>query len=210
MYAHCGAMRSSLVSPSVVRAVTMFSFVAYALFLNRPTSIVNILALSVFAILLIHPMFLFQVGFQMSYAAVFAIVWIYPILMKLWNPRHWFLKKGWQLFSVSLAAQAGVLPISIFYFHQFPGLFFLSNILIVPFLGILLGLGLLVIILSAINMLPNSIAIFYNLLLKTMNDVVQWVGKQEHFHIQGTIYRRNNPDTWLFVTLFCDYWDTAT
>ncbi len=168
-------------SPSVVRAVAMFSFVAYALFLNRPTSIVNILALSVFTILLIHPMFLFQVGFQMSYAAVFAIVWIYPVLIKLWNPRHWFLKKGWQLFSVSLAAQAGVLPISIYYFHQFPGLFFLSNILIVPFLGILLGLGVLVIFLSAINMLPNIVAIFYNLLLKTMNEVVQWVSEQEHF-----------------------------
>ncbi len=168
-------------SPSVVRAVTMFTFVAYALFLNRPTSIVNILALSVFTILLIHPMFLFQVGFQMSYAAVFAIVWIYPVLMKLWNPRNWFLKKGWQLFSVSLAAQAGVLPISIYYFHQFPGLFFLSNMLIVPFLGILLGLGLLVIILSAINILPNIVAIFYNLLLKTMNEIVRWVGDQEHF-----------------------------
>lgn len=172
-------------SPSVVRAVTMFSFIAYALFLNRPTSIVNILALSVFSILLIHPMFLFQVGFQMSYAAVFAIIWIYPILMKLWNPRHWFLKKSWQLFSVSLAAQAGVLPISIYYFHQFPGLFFLSNILIVPFLGILLGLGLLVILLSAINMLPNSVALFYNFLLKTMNDVVQWVGQQEQFLFDG-------------------------
>jgi len=168
-------------SPSVVRAVTMFSFISYALFLNRPTSIVNILALSVFTILLIHPMFLFEVGFQMSYAAVFAIVWIYPILMKLLNPRHWFLKKVWQLFSVSLAAQAGVLPISIFYFHQFPGLFFLSNILIVPFLGILLGMGLLVIVLSTINILPNFIAIFYNLLLKTMNRVVQFVGQQEQF-----------------------------
>ena len=168
-------------SPSVVRAVTMFTFVAYALFLNRPTSIVNILALSVFIILLIHPMFLFQVGFQMSYAAVFAIVWIYPVLMKLWNPRHWFLKKAWQLFSVSLAAQAGVLPISIYYFHQFPSLFFLSNMLIVPFLGILLGLGLLVIIFSAINILPNFVAIIYNLLLKSMNEIVRWVGEQEHF-----------------------------
>ncbi|NNJ87993.1 MAG: DUF4131 domain-containing protein [Eudoraea sp.] len=168
-------------SPSVVRAVTMFSFVTYALSLNRPSSIVNILALSVFFILLLHPMFLFQVGFQMSYAAVFAIVWIYPILMKLWNPRHWFLRKCWQLFAVSLAAQAGVLPISIFYFHQFPGLFFLSNILIVPFLGILLGMGLLVIILSAINILPNFIAVLYNWLLKTMNEVVQFVARQEQF-----------------------------
>ncbi len=72
-------------SASVVRAVTMFSFVAYALYLNRPSNTFNILALSMFFILLVFdPMLLFNVGFQMSYAAVFAIVWIYPLLQKFW------------------------------------------------------------------------------------------------------------------------------
>ncbi len=63
-------------SPSIVRAVTMFSFVANTLYLNRPTNSFNIIALSMLFILLLKPLFLFQVGFQMSYAAVFAIVGI--------------------------------------------------------------------------------------------------------------------------------------
>lgn len=120
-------------SPSIVRAVTMFSFVAYALYLNRPANSFNIIALSMLFILLVKPLFLFQVGFQMSYAAVFAIVWIYPKLQKFWFPDNFIIRKTWQLLSVSAAAQLGVLPISLFYFHQFPALFFISNLLIIPF-----------------------------------------------------------------------------
>ncbi|MEB8327815.1 ComEC/Rec2 family competence protein [Flavobacteriaceae bacterium KMM 6897] len=168
-------------SASIVRAVTMFSFLAYAMFLNRPTNTFNILALSLFFILLISPMFLFQVGFQMSYMAVFAILWIYPLLQKLWSPKNVLLKKTWQLTSVSIAAQLGVLPIALFYFHQFPGLFFLSNIAIVPFLGIILSLGIIVILLALINILPSSIAHFYNGMIALMNLIVEWIGKQEGF-----------------------------
>ena len=143
-------------SASVVRAVTMFTFVAYALYLNRPSNTFNILALSMFFILLlINPMLLFQVGFQMSYAAVFAIVWIYPLLQRLWFPKNVVVRKLWQLLSVSVAAQLGVLPISLFYFHQFAGLFFITNLAIVPFLGLVLGMGILVIILSLLNLLPD-------------------------------------------------------
>ena len=127
----------------------MFSFVAYALYLNRPSNTFNILALSMFFILLLfNPMLLFQVGFQMSYAAVFAIVWVYPMLQRSWYPKNKIIRKIWQLLSVSIAAQLGVLPISLFYFHQFPGLFFISNLLVVPFLGILLAGGILVLVLG--------------------------------------------------------------
>lgn len=172
-------------SASVVRAVTMFSFVAYALYLNRPTNIFNVLALSMFFILLAKPLFLFQVGFQMSYTAVFAIVWIYPLLQKFWSPKSWLPKKGWQLLSVSIAAQVGVLPLSLYYFHQFPGLFFVSNLAVVPFLGIILGAGLLIIILSLLNSLPSLLASYYNTLIKTMNDVIHWVAQQDAFLFEG-------------------------
>jgi len=150
-------------SASIVRAVTMFTFVAYALYLNKPSNTFNILALSMFFILLVFdPKLLFQVGFQMSYAAVFAIVWMYPLLQKFWSPKNSVLKKIWQLLSVSVAAQLGVLPISLFYFHQFPGLFFVSNLLIVPALGAILGLGILVIVLALFNMLPPFLVTIYN------------------------------------------------
>ncbi len=168
-------------SASIVRAVTMFTFVAYALYLNRPGNTFNILALSMFAILLVDPKLLFQVGFQMSYAAVFAIVWIYPLLQKLWYPKHWFTHKVWQLLSVSMAAQLGVLPISLYYFHQFPGLFFVSNLLIVPFLGLILGLGILVILLSLFNILPSVLVKIYDFTIGLMNNVIEWVAQRESF-----------------------------
>ena len=169
-------------SASVVRAVTMFSFVAYALYLNRPSNTFNILALSMFFILLLfNPMLLFQVGFQMSYAAVFSIVWIYPMLQRFWFPKTKIVRKIWQLLSVSMAAQLGVLPISLFYFHQFPGLFFISNLLIVPFLGVLLGMGILVLVLALCNALPDVLVNVYDQMIRIMNSVIEWVAQQEGF-----------------------------
>jgi len=169
-------------SASIVRAVTMFSFVTYALYLNRPSNSFNILSLSMFFILLvINPMLLFKVGFQMSYAAVFAIIWIYPLLQKLWFPKNIILKKMWQLLSVSVAAQLGVLPISLFYFHQFPALFFISNLVVVPALGVILGMGILTIILSLLNALPLRLVETYNQLIRWMNTVIEWVAQQESF-----------------------------
>lgn len=169
-------------SASIIRATTMFSFVAYALYLNRPSNSFNILALSVlFILLFIDPNLLFQVGFQMSYAAVFAILWIYPLLQKFWFPKHKIVRYFWQLLSVSIAAQLGVLPISLFYFHQFPGLFFISNLLIIPALGVILSVGILVIFLSLINWLPTQLVWAYNELIKLMNSIISWVAQQESF-----------------------------
>lgn len=171
-------------SPSVVRAVTMFSFVAYALYLNRPTHTFNVVVLSLFFMLLVNPLFLFQLGFQMSYAAVFAIVCIYPKLQHLWRPRAFVLRKAWQLLAVSLAAQLGVLPLSLFYFHQFPALFFVANLVVVPFLGIVLGVGLVVVVLSSVKGLPLLLTVLYNALLEAMNAVVGWVARQEEFIVR--------------------------
>nr|WP_298791932.1 ComEC/Rec2 family competence protein [uncultured Allomuricauda sp.] len=171
-------------SPSIVRAVTMFTFVAYAMYLNRPTNSFNIVALSMFFILLLKPLFLFQVGFQMSYAAVLAIVWIYPKLQRFWFPDNFIVRKTWQLLSVSIAAQLGVLPISLYYFHQFPSLFFISNLLIIPFLGIILGMGVLVIVLSMVSILPDFLVAAFDNCIKLMNAVISWVAKQESFVIR--------------------------
>ncbi|MEN8799822.1 MAG: ComEC/Rec2 family competence protein, partial [Flavobacteriaceae bacterium] len=176
-------------SPSVVRAVTMFSFLAYALYLNRPGNTFNILALSMFFILLvIDPFLLFQPGFQLSYAAVFSILWVYPKLMNYWMPKQTILKKAWQLFSVGLAAQLGVLPLSLYYFHQFPGLFFLSNLIVVPFLGIILGMGIVVIILSIIGMVPDFMVSMLNGLILAMNETVAWIARQQIFLIKDIYF----------------------
>lgn len=171
-------------SASVTRAVTMFSIVAIAMHLNRPTNIYNTLSISIFILLLVKPMFLFDVGFQMSYLAVFAIVSIQPLIYKLWSPQWKIIDYFWQIFTVTIAAQLGVGPISLFYFHQFPSLFFISNLAIIPFLGLILGLGILVIILSILNVLPELLANAYGSLIGAMNYVVLWVSNQEEFLIK--------------------------
>ncbi|MEM6892776.1 MAG: ComEC/Rec2 family competence protein [Bacteroidota bacterium] len=171
-------------SASVVRAVTMFSFLSYAWCLDRPTSGFNLAALSMLTLLLIKPLFLFQVGFQMSYAAVFAILWLYPKLQVFWSPEPWLLKKIWSLLTVSVSAQLGVLPISLFYFHQFPTLFFISNLVIVPFLGILLGGGLIVLGLASVRWLPSEVVWIYEHMILAMNRVIQWVA-----HFEGFVLR---------------------
>ncbi len=168
-------------TPSISRAVLMFTVVAIGLNLKRPTNIFNTLAISMFFLLLIKPLFLFEVGFQMSYMAVLSIVTIQPLLARLWSPPNKVLKYFWNLMCVTTAAQIGVVPISLYYFHQFPGLFFLSNIVILPFLGFILGFGILVIILALLNLLPQFVADLFGFCISTMNDFVSWVSQQESF-----------------------------
>lgn len=168
-------------SASVTRAVTMFSIVTIGMHLKRPTNIYNTLVISMFILLLFKPLFLFDVGFQLSYMAVFAIVSIDPYLYKLWRPKYWIVKTYWHTLTITISAQLGILPISLYYFHQFPGLFFISNLLIVPVLGIILGLGILVILLAVLNILPPFLAHAFALVIDLMNDIVGWVAHQQTF-----------------------------
>nr|WP_279309186.1 ComEC/Rec2 family competence protein [Psychroserpens sp. SPM9] len=172
-------------SASVTRAVTMFSIVAIAMHWKRTTNIYNTLAISVLMLLICKPMFVFDVGFQMSYLAVLAIVSIQPLLAKLWQPRWKVINYFWQILTVTLAAQCGVVPISLYYFHQFPGLFFISNLAIIPFLGILLGLGILVIVLALLNSLPELLATLFGTMIAWMNWIVNWVAKQDVFLLKN-------------------------
>ncbi|MGB5419281.1 ComEC/Rec2 family competence protein, partial [Algibacter sp.] len=175
-------------SASVTRAVTMFSIVAIAINLKRPTNIYNTLAISMFIILLFKPLFIFDVGFQLSYLAVFAIVAIDPFLYNLWRPKYWVTDKFWHTFTVTVSAQFGILPVSLYYFHQFPGLFFISNVVIIPFLGIILGLGLFIILLAVLNMLPQFVADFYGNIISQMNNFVGWISKQEAFLLKDIAF----------------------
>ncbi|MFP2997425.1 ComEC/Rec2 family competence protein [Spongiivirga sp. MCCC 1A20706] len=168
-------------SASVVRAVTMFTAVAIAVNLKRTSNTSNILFISMFFLLLFKPSFLFEVGFQLSYAAVFAIIWMQPLISKLWNPKQWFVKRFWDLTTVTISAQLGVLPLSLFYFHQFPSLFFLSNLLIIPVLGFIIGCGVLICLLAVLDILPEFLSTFYSTIISTLNNYVGWIADKEAF-----------------------------
>lgn len=176
----CFAVISGL-SPSVTRAVTMFSFFAIAKLFNRETNSLNTLFLSFLVLLIINPLWLFQVGFQLSYLAVFFIVWLQPIFYKLGYSKYGIVRKSWTILSVTLSAQIGVLPLTLYYFHQFPGLFLVTNIVILPFLTILMCGGILIVILASFEILPNWLASSYNFLIEGLNGFIHWIAIQDEF-----------------------------
>ncbi|CAL2102707.1 Competence protein [Tenacibaculum sp. 190130A14a] len=168
-------------SASVVRATTMFSFVSISLIFKRKQLIEHSLISSMLLLLLINPLFLFDVGFQLSYLAVFGIVWIQPLLYALWKPKYALIDKFWQLFTVSIAAQTAILPLSLYYFNQFPMLFILSNLLIIPFLATILISGIIIILLALTDLLPTIIVTIYEFIISSMNSLINWIGHQEAF-----------------------------
>ena len=195
-------------SPSVIRAVTMFSFFAFAKAINRETNGINTLFLSYFILLIINPLWLFYVGFQLSYLAVFFILWLLPLFNKIYYPKNYFIKKIWGIFTVTLAAQLGIIPLSIYYFHQFPGLFFITNLIILPFLGILLGGGIILIFLSMFNILPDWFALFYNFLIKLMNSCIHWIANQELFLFQNITFSLSKVfASYLLIISIILFWD---
>ncbi|MCG2418411.1 ComEC family competence protein [Aequorivita sp. F47161] len=168
-------------SPSVTRAVTMFSFFAVAKLFNRETNSLNTLFLSFLTLLIINPLWLFQVGFQLSYLAVFFIVWLQPLFYRIGYSKYRFVRKIWAIVTVTLCAQIGVLPLSLYYFHQFPGLFLLTNIVVLPFLTLLMCGGILIVILAAFQILPHWLAEAYNYVIEGLNTFINWVAVQDEF-----------------------------
>lgn len=132
-------------SVSVVRAATMFTCVILADTMQRRSNIFNTLALSAFLLLLINPYYLLSVGFQLSYLAVLGIVYLQPRIYRWLYFRAWLADKMWALTAVSIAAQLATLPISLYYFHQFPTYFWLANLVVIPAAFVILSLGLLTI-----------------------------------------------------------------
>jgi competence protein ComEC len=119
-------------SASVLRAAVMATFLAVGQTIKRRGNIYNILAASAFMLLIWNPMFLFDVGFQLSYFAVIGIVYFYPKIQKLVISKYKITNWIWDALAIGFAAQLVVTPLSLYYFHQFPTYFWLSGLLAVP------------------------------------------------------------------------------
>ena len=129
-------------SASVMRAATMLSFFVVGRAAGRHCNIYNILAASAFLLLCLDPLNLAQVGFQLSYAALLGIVYLQPKIYRLVFIRNPVLDHVWKLLALSVAAQLSTLPLSLYYFHQFPVYFWLSGIIVVPAATLILAAGL--------------------------------------------------------------------
>lgn len=162
-------------SPSVVRATVMFSFIQLAQVFDRKQNIFNTLALSAICLLCYNPYWLLDVGFQLSYLAVFGIVLVYPQVNRLLIPENLILKWLWQISIVSFSAQLFTFPLSIYYFHQFPNYFLVTNPLVTIAAIFIMPLGLFLLALSFIPYIYNVLAFLLEKCIELLNRVVFFI-----------------------------------
>lgn len=162
-------------SPSVLRATLMISFLLLGTLLRRKGNTLNSVAASAFVLLVIQPNNLFSIGFQLSYAAVSGIVLLQrKIYLLLYIGNKW-LDRAWEVTAVSLAAQLATLPLTLYHFHQFTPYFWLSNLFLTPlsFVAILSGMALLAV--SWVPWLGLAVGKAVWACLTLMNVLVSWV-----------------------------------
>ena len=201
-------------SPSVLRAAVMFSFVIAGRVLGRQDGIFNTLAVAAFCLLVYDPFLVADVGFQLSFLAVLSIVylqprigrwfaakayfanrqrpWQPPAVQRAWRGAGWAADAVWQATALSLAAQVATFPLGLYYFHQFPLSFLLSNLVAVPISSgaVYVGLGLLalkgLVALPALALpaagpffdrLPQGLAWVFERLIWLFNEYIFWIGR---------------------------------
>ncbi len=173
-------------APSVMRASAMFSFLIIGDVLTRSKNIYNTLSGSAFVLLLFNPFILLSIGFQLSYLAVIGIVYFQPKIFRLWYIQNKLGKWFWNMTSVSLAAQVMTLPISLYYFHQFPTYFWLSGLIVVPAAPFILCIGILLVVIDLLlPVLGSLVGGLLWMILWSMNAGIFFIEKLPFHLIEG-------------------------
>lgn len=161
--------------PSVIRATLMFSLIAIGTSLDRRAQIYNTISAAAFVMLLINPGFLFDVGFQLSFSAVVSIVYFQPKIAAWFAVTGKPLKWAWELMAVSLAAQIGTAPFSLFYFHQFPNYFLITNFVAIPFATFIIYTAVALFILFPMPYISSAVAFVLHGLLRGLNISIEFI-----------------------------------
>ncbi|WP_370089940.1 ComEC/Rec2 family competence protein [Ekhidna sp.] len=163
-------------SPSVLRAATMFSLVAISQASAREGNIYNTLGFAAFVLLLFDPYLIYSVGFQLSFAAVIGIVYLQPKLYRLLDFKNLILDKAWAITCVSIAAQLATFPLSAYYFHQFPTYFLVSNLVVIPasFLMLVVGVSMLLID-PVFSIIGEGVGYVLHKFMWLINEVISYV-----------------------------------
>ena len=159
--------------PSIIRAAVMFSFIIIATIVKQNSSILNALAASAFFLLLLHPFYLWDIGFQLSYAAVLSIVLYQKNIFDSIYFKYKWMQACWQLNAVTLSAQVLTLPLVVYHFHQFPNYFLFSNFIVVPLSSIILYGCLLILPLGSFAYLGKALSVATSSLISCMNWIIQ-------------------------------------
>lgn len=173
--------------PSAVRAAVMFTILGLGFALQKNPNSLNQLLATAFILLCAEPMWLFSVGFQLSFIAVLSLILFYRPVYKLLSPVHFIGRALWASVAASIAAEVLVAPLVIYYFHIFPLMFIVANVVAYLFMGVVLVAGMLIVAMP-IPVVASAIGSITTLLVCLFNDIV--------FSL-----RRFNPQSFYFLGL---------
>jgi len=135
-------------SPSVLRAVCLFSIMQFSDVLRRPSLPINNLCFASILLLMADDKLLYDLGYQLSFAAVFGILSFQSLFSSFWQPRNKILRMMYENLCVTMSASITTLPLILLHFHRFPLYFLFSNLLAVPFSNLLIYGGIALILCS--------------------------------------------------------------
>ncbi|NCC98651.1 MAG: ComEC/Rec2 family competence protein [Bacteroidia bacterium] len=182
--------------PSVVRSASMLSLISGAYIFQKKSATYNAVFCSAFFMLLYEPIYLYDIGFQLSYCAVLSILMLYKKIYGLIPLRNKILDQIWSLTSVSIAAQLGTFPISLYYFHQFPTYFLLSNYIAIPCATLLIYLSICLLFTCFIPLISSFIETIINYIAKYMQDGISFICEMPYSSINIEI------ELWQVYALF--------
>jgi len=187
--------------PSVVRSVFMFSLISLGSVLGSQKSQLNLLCFSALVLLLIHPWYLFDIGFQLSYAAMFGIFFTYTPIQQFIPLKNRVLKFLWNGTALGLAAQVFTIPLCIYYFHQFPNYFALTNLGIIIISGLLITFGIALFLFSWSPLFALITGTVLSGLLFVLIYFIQWIEQLPGAVAKGFLL--SEMELFIFYALLC-------
>ena len=172
-------------APSILRATIMLSFVIVGNMINRKGVLMNSLASSAFILLCVNPANLLDVGFQLSYVAVIGIVVLQIPISRIIYSKYKIVNKIWEITSVTIAAQIATAPFTIYYFHQFPIYFWLSNLFMTPISSVVIIGGMIMLLIFFIPYVNFAVAWIVSKMIYVMNFGVSWIESLPYSIIKG-------------------------
>lgn len=188
--------------PPVFRSALMITIYYVSELLKRPKNIYHTLSLSAFILLVSNPNFLFDVGFQLSFSAVFFIVWLHPIYAKIYQSKSKIIQYFYDLSATSISAQLGTLPFTTLYFNQFSGLFLFGNIFLVPASFLIIVGGIIAIFLSFLPFNFSWFVTAFNWFIHQSNLYIKWLASFDQL-VYKTLFISTFSAVLLLGLIYC-------
>ena len=176
----------------------MFSILTVGGIIGKTSNSINVLFFSAFLMIIFNPFIIYDLGFQLSYLAMIGILTLYKPISKLFYIQHKLLRKIWEGTAVGISAQLLTFPLTLYYFHQFPNYFVLTNIGMMVFAGVTLGIGLLLFTVSWVSVFAKIIALTLSICLSSMLFFIQFIES-----LPGSVAKGFVISSELVLVLYC-------